>query len=79
MRRSLQDRPIAFHGSAAAPAILAKRFRLLPDMLVARNVLRQPALPIQPQRRGGFEMKGIVLWLMGVPLIAIILLYMFVF
>ncbi|OAP40140.1 sugar transporter [Sinorhizobium glycinis] len=25
------------------------------------------------------EMKGIVLWLMGVPLIVIILLYMFVF
>jgi len=24
-------------------------------------------------------MKGIILWLMGVPLIAIILLYMFVF
>ncbi|AEH83356.1 probabable exopolysaccharide transport protein (plasmid) [Sinorhizobium meliloti SM11] len=26
-----------------------------------------------------FEMKGIILWLMGVPLIVIILLYMFVF
>jgi len=25
------------------------------------------------------EMKGIILWLMGVPLIVIILLYMFVF
>lgn len=25
------------------------------------------------------QMKGIVLWLMGVPLIVIILLYMFVF
>ncbi|TCN33214.1 hypothetical protein EV184_103227 [Sinorhizobium americanum] len=25
------------------------------------------------------EMKGIVLWLMGVPLIVIVLLYMFVF
>ncbi|MGF6172818.1 hypothetical protein [Ensifer sp. 4252] len=45
----------------------------------AGNVSRQPALPIERQRRGGFEMKGIVLWLMGVPLIAIILLYMFVF
>jgi hypothetical protein len=43
------------------------------------NVFPDAALPLQRKQRGGFPMKGIVLWLMGVPLIVIILLYMFVF
>jgi hypothetical protein len=41
--------------------------------------LAHAALPFQRKQRGGLQMKGIVLWLMGVPLIVIILLYMFVF
>jgi len=41
--------------------------------------LPHAAFPLQWQQHGFFEMKGIILWLMGVPLIVIILLYMFVF
>jgi hypothetical protein len=65
--------------SSCLSAVIANRWALLRDLLETGNVSRQPALPIQRQRRGGLEMKGIVLWLMGVPLIVIVLLYMFVF
>lgn len=44
------------------------------------NFLRPAALvPHITQQKGELTMAGIIMWLMGVPLTVIILLYLFVF